>query len=154
MEVLINDSCIYVYIYICIYVHAYMYIYIYIERERDIDIYTTCLMLLVQCGLMCFLRRYLSKSRTRLINSSTLFTMFEADMCYASSVKRAVPPEDRRHQRHGVVLWLRTNRINTHGAAAKVMNFERFGEKGKPWHFFGGKSRLTGVPKKSLCQNT
>ena len=50
--------------------------------------------------------------------------------------------------------WLRTNGVNTNGAAAKVMNFDRLhiGEKGTPCHFSEGKNRLTGVPKKSLCQ--
>ena len=28
----------------------------------------------------------------------------------------------------------------------------QIGEKGTPWHFWGGKSRLTGVPKRSLCK--
>ena len=36
--------------------------------------------------------------------------------------------------------WLRTNGVNTNGAAAKVMNFD--------WE-----GRFTGVPNKSLCQN-
>ena len=36
----------------------------------------------------------------------------------------------------------------------KSNEFRRIGEKGTPWHFWGGKSRLTGVPKKSLCQKT
>ena len=34
----------------------------------------------------------------------------------------------------------------------KVMSFDRFGEEGTPWHFWEDKSKLTGVPKKSLCQ--
>ena len=38
--------------------------------------------------------------------------------------------------------WLRTNGVNTNGAAAKVMNLPGLGES---WHF--GKIHLTGVPK-------
>ena len=30
--------------------------------------------------------------------------------------------------------------------------FSQIGEKGTPWHFWENQSRLTGVPKKSLCQ--
>ena len=47
--------------------------------------------------------------------------------------------------------WLRTNGVDTNGAAAKVMNFDRL-EEGTPWHFWEDKSRLTGVPKKSLSK--
>ena len=52
------------------------------------------------------------------------------------------------------LLWLRTNGVNTNGAAAEVIFFDRLGAKGTPWHFWEDKSRLTGVPKKSLCQKT
>ena len=31
--------------------------------------------------------------------------------------------------------WLRTNGVNTHGAAAKVMNFDRLGKKVHPGTF-------------------
>ena len=47
----------------------------------------------------------------------------------------------------GQTVWLRTNGVNTHGAAAKVTNVERLG-----WHFREDESRLTGVPKKFLRQ--
>ena len=50
------------------------------------------------------------------------------------------------------LLWLRTNGVDANAAAAEVMNSDRFGEKGTPWHFWGGKSRLTAEPKKSVCQ--
>ena len=49
---------------------------------------------------------------------------------------------------------LRTNGVNTNGAAAKVINFDRLGEKGTPWHFWEYKSRLARVPERSLCQKT
>ena len=39
--------------------------------------------------------------------------------------------------------WLRTDGVNTNGAAANVMSFDRLGKK---------ESRLTGLPKRSLCQ--
>ena len=32
--------------------------------------------------------------------------------------------------------------------------FWQIWEKGTPWHFWGDKSRLTGVPKESDCQST
>ena len=48
--------------------------------------------------------------------------------------------------------WLRRNGVNTNGVAAKVMSFDRFREKGTPCHFWEDKSRLTGVPKKSLLK--
>ena len=51
--------------------------------------------------------------------------------------------------------WSRTDGVSTHGAAAKVMIFDRLGKKGTPpWHFWDDKSMLTGAPKKSLCQKT
>ena len=59
----------------------------------------------------------------------------------------------RLRRLHARLIWLRTNGVNTNGTAAKVMNFDRLGKKGTPWHFWEDKSRLTGVPKKSLCQN-
>ena len=42
----------------------------------------------------------------------------------------------------------------TNGTAAKVTNFDRWREKGRPWHFWGDESRLTGVHKNSHCQKT
>ena len=35
---------------------------------------------------------------------------------------------------------LRTNGVNTNGAAAKVMNFNGLGEKSEPWHFWEDKA--------------
>ena len=34
-----------------------------------------------------------------------------------------------------VVIWLRTNGVNTNGAAAKVINFDRLGKKVRPGTF-------------------
>ena len=51
------------------------------------------------------------------------------------------------------VFWLRTNGVNTSGAAAKVMNFDRLGKK-YDLAFWGKNIRLTGIPQKSLCQKT
>ena len=48
--------------------------------------------------------------------------------------------------------WLRTNGVNTNGAAAKVMNFGTLGEKVHPGTFGKTQVGLSGVPKKSLCQ--
>ena len=62
--------------------------------------------------------------------------------------------KSRRLKRKLRTIRLRTNGVNTNGAAAKVISFDRFGEKTTPWHFWEIKSRLTGVPKKSLCQKT
>ena len=45
-------------------------------------------------------------------------------------------------------IWLRTNGVNTNGASAELI----IGEKGKPGTLGEIKSRLTGVPKNSLCQ--
>ena len=50
--------------------------------------------------------------------------------------------------------WLRTNGVSANGAAAEVMNSDRLGEKGTPWHFWEAESRLTGIPSRSLCQKT
>ena len=50
-----------------------------------------------------------------------------------------------------ISFWSRTNRVDTNEAAAKVMKFDRL-KKGTPWHFWDDKSRLTGAPKKFLCQ--
>ena len=44
------------------------------------------------------------------------------------------------------------NGVKTNGAAAKVIIVDRLWKKVlTPWHFWEDKSRLTGVPKKSLC---
>ena len=47
--------------------------------------------------------------------------------------------------------WLRTNGVNTNGR-----NFDRSWkvEKGTPWHRWESKSKLMGVPERSLCQKT
>ena len=49
-------------------------------------------------------------------------------------------------------FWLPTSGVNTNGAAAKVMIFDGLGKKVRPgtWE---DKSRLAGVPKKSLSKN-
>ena len=47
--------------------------------------------------------------------------------------------------------WLRTNGVNTNGAAAKAMNFDRLGKK-YALALWEDESRLTGVPHKSPCQ--
>ena len=44
--------------------------------------------------------------------------------------------------------WLRTNGVNTNGAAAKVMNFDRLGKKVRPGTFGKDKRSLTGVSQK------
>ena len=73
----------------------------------------------------------------------------------AESDKRKKDPNG--HQALGetgclqLICWLRTNGVNTNGAAAEVMMLDRFGTKYTPWHFREYKSRLTGVPK-SLCE--
>ena len=51
-----------------------------------------------------------------------------------------------------MAFWLRTSEVNTNGAAAKVINFDRLWKKIRPGTFGEDKSRLAGVPKKSLCQ--
>ena len=43
--------------------------------------------------------------------------------------------------------------VNTNGATVKARILTDW-EKGTPWHFWEYKSRLTGVPKKSLCRKT
>ena len=53
-----------------------------------------------------------------------------------------------------VPTWLRRNGVNTDGAAAVVVNFDRVREKVTPRHFWEDKSRLTGVPQKSLSNKT
>ena len=52
-----------------------------------------------------------------------------------------------------VVIWLRTNGVDTNQAAAKVvLFFVRLGEKVRPGTYGKIQVGLTGVPKKSLCQ--
>ena len=48
---------------------------------------------------------------------------------------------------------LRTDGVDTNGGAAEVRILTD-SEKGAPWHFWGDKCRLAGVPKNSLCQKT
>ena len=52
------------------------------------------------------------------------------------------------------MCWLRTSEVNANGAAAKVKNSDIFGKLVCPGTFGEDNSRLTGVPRKSLCQNT
>ena len=54
--------------------------------------------------------------------------------------------------KHAVAIWLRTNGVDTNGATAKVINFDRLGKKVRPGTFGEDKSRLTGVPKRSVYQ--
>ena len=65
---------------------------------------------------------------------------------------RAPHKPTRTHVRGEGASWLRTNGVNTSGPAAKVINFVRLRKKVRPWHFWEDNSRLTGLPKKSLCQ--
>ena len=66
-------------------------------------------------------------------------------------LQRQLGPLRRRVRRHAG-LWLRTNGVNTNGAAAEVMNFDGLGKKVRPGAFWKIKVlRLTGV-KKFLCQ--
>ena len=51
--------------------------------------------------------------------------------------------------RHLQGNWLRTNGVNTNVAAAKVMIFDRLGEKVRPGTF----GKIKGVPKKSQSKN-
>ena len=60
--------------------------------------------------------------------------------------------QHRGPHHHRSIHWLRTDGVNTNRDAAKVVDFDGLGTKGTPWHFLEDKSRLTGVPKKSLCQ--
>ena len=55
-------------------------------------------------------------------------------------------------KREARACWLRTNGVNTNGAAANVKMFDRLGKEARPGTF--GNSRLTGVPKKPLCRTT
>ena len=59
--------------------------------------------------------------------------------------------ERERETLHNV--WLRTNGVNTAGAAANVTNLDRLGKKGTPWHFWEDTSRLTGVQSPSVKQH-
>ena len=63
----------------------------------------------------------------------------------ARGVRRAVRARGSR---------MRTNGVNTNGAAAKVIGVLTWGKTGTPWYFWEDKRRSTGVPKRSLCQNT
>ena len=69
----------------------------------------------------------------------------------AARLDRLLRRFDEGSDRHAEAIWLRADEVNTDGAAAKVV-FWQIDEKGTPWHFWEDKSRLTGVPKKSLRQ--
>ena len=70
------------------------------------------------------------------------------------SERLEVRPHGREEGRVPVPWW-RTNGVNTDGAAAKAMTFDRLGKKVRtPWHFREGKSRSTGVPKNPSVKQT
>ena len=53
------------------------------------------------------------------------------------------------------VTWLRTNGVNTKGAAAKVMSFDRLGETVRPGNFTGYREYPTrpSVKKHKKCRD-
>ena len=53
-----------------------------------------------------------------------------------------------------ILIYLVADKWGRHEWGHKVADFDRLGKKVRPWHFWEDKSRLTGVPKKSLCQKT
>ena len=61
----------------------------------------------------------------------------------SSAPRRYVCPSDYTH-------WLRTNGVNTNGAAAKIIHLTDWGKKVRPGTFEKIPSRLTGVPHLSL----
>ena len=80
--------------------------------------------------------------------SRPLFAALEAYMAAARVEGRCAA---RRRCQRGTP-WLRTNGVNTNSAAAKVLNSDRSGKKVRPGTPGEIKSRLTGVPKRSLCK--
>ena len=91
----------------------------------------------------------------RLIVYSTLFTTFEENRCETSSVRQVVPPELEMDE--GSFAWMgqlrlvTTNGVNTNGAAAEVINFDRLG-KVRAGTF--GKIKMREYPKRSLVKKT
>ena len=64
--------------------------------------------------------------------------------------------ETNRHSEpRAAQTWLRTDGVNTNGAAAKVMDFDRLGKKVRPGTFRKIQvALLMEVPKRSLCNIT
>ena len=100
--------------------------------------------------------RVMKRRRTPLVAHVHLGAAVQQELRYLQAavigrfIENAEPADVRVHLGAAVQeelrhLWLRTNGVNTNGAA-KVMDFDRL------CHFWEDKSRLTGVPKRSLCQ--
>ena len=126
--------CMYMYIHICIHdIRIFVYIYIYIHTYIYIYIYTH----VYTQGGSNELVRQLIETEAKTYHSF-------------SEVLEGMSPMSGCHK--GVYDWLRTNGVNTDGAAAIVTNFDRLGRKVRSGT--SGEIRV-GEPKcpKSLSKN-
>ena len=130
---------IYIYIYACTYIHIYIYIYIYIVIYVYIYIY------IYIC--ICVFRRV--RDRHKLLHYSplvkkTCVRQVVLDDWFSLSAAGARGCGGWTSAAEGSAaarcLWLRTNGVNTNGAAAKVINFDRLGKKVRPGTF--GKTKV------------
>ena len=115
-----------------IYVHTYLYIYIYREREKYIYIYI-----------------YMYPAPDLSLKIKPQESLHES---HDELMSRRMRPAVKSHLPACKEGWLRT--LNTNGAAANIIDFDRLGKKVRPGTFGEIKSRLTGAPKRSPCQKT
>ena len=148
------DICYYIYLYIYIYTYIYIYIYTYTYTYKytytHIHIYTY-----THIHIYTYTHIHIhTYTHILYIYIYTYIHVYVIIYIYIHIYIGCGAGAEASSQAGGLIdLWLRTTGVNTNGAAAKVMNFDRLWKKViMPWHFWEDKSRLTGVPKRSLCQ--
>ena len=111
------------YIYIYIYTYMYISIYIYTHIYTHMHIY-----------IYIYIYRY----------------MYMYMYIYARRVGQSFFLDRLIHStgRAFSISWLRTNGVNTNGATAKVMHFDRLGETCTPWHFWEDNMSVNGSTRK------
>ena len=123
--------CICMCICICTYLQIYIYIYIYIYHRLALrDNESRCLLWL----------------RTNGVNSNVLHYVCVYIYIYIH-IHIYIYRERERYTHTYIHTYIHT--YNKWGSC-KSNEFRQTGEKGAPWHFWEDKSRLTGVPKKSV----
>ena len=125
---------IYIYIYVCVCIYIYIYIYISLARRARSSVYWNgtprfiCVYIYIYRSI--YISIYLSLS-----HSLSLYTYIYIYIClfqYLTTIIRFKCPTKVVSN-----FWLRTNGVDTNGAAAKAIHFDRSGEKGTPQHFLG-----------------
>ena len=124
---------VYIYIYTYIYAHIHMYIYIYIHMYISLSLYIyICIYIYILCIhiyiYICVLRPPRGESSHGPRRSIGVATLGAVSIYTIAIIITIISSSynSHNHQKPAVwTLWLRTNGVNTNGAAANVTNFDR-----------------------------